>query len=77
LIVKYSKKMKTEAEELREIEELISHNPYEHYSDMVDIGGTQSNAGTLGLTQPERNKRFEKEIKPHVAPLHVTHEHGW
>lgn len=69
--------MRTEAEELLEIEEILSHNPYEHYSDMVDIGGTQSNAGTLGFTQPERQKRFSKGVEPHVAALHVTHDHGW
>lgn len=30
----------------------------------VDVGGTQSNVGTLGLTQPERHKRFEEPIQP-------------
>lgn len=69
--------MKTGEQELCEIEEMLSNNPHEHYSDFVDIGGTQSNAGTLGLTQPERMKRFETPIEPHVAKLHVTHEHGW
>lgn len=36
----------------------------EQFIKDVDIGGTQSNVGTLGLTQPERKVRFEKPIQP-------------
>jgi hypothetical protein len=44
---------------------------YEHYSDDVEIGATQSNVGTLGLNQHERRDRFTKPIIPHVSRIHA------
>ncbi len=44
---------------------------YEHYSDDVEIGATQSNAGTLGLNQHERRYRFEKPLVPHISRIHA------
>lgn len=44
---------------------------YEHYSDDVEIGATQSNAGTLGLNQQERRFRFTKPVIPHISRIHA------
>lgn len=44
---------------------------YEHYSDDVEIGATQSNAGTLGLNQQERRDRFTKPLVPHISLIHA------
>jgi hypothetical protein len=44
---------------------------YEHYSKDVEIGATQSNAGTLGLNQQERRDRFTKPVIPHISRIHA------
>jgi len=46
------------------------HDPFEKEAmHEVDIGGTQSGAGTLGLTQPERHQRFEEPVEPDISLL--------
>ena len=45
-------------------ENVIDERSGEHPNDEADIGGTQSNAGTLGLSQPERKKRFKEGVTP-------------
>lgn len=53
---------------------------YEHYSDDVEVGANQSNAGTLALNQHDRRDRWIKPIIPHISRIHAAerrNEENW